>query len=81
MFNEKTVISTRFKSVFVASMISIVSSYILVLTDNVVAGQFVGDDAVASMTLIFPIFTMILFIAYLISDGLAMMASYAQGKK
>ena len=80
MFGKKTVISTRFKSVFVASMISIVSAYILILTDNVVAGQFVGDNAVAAMTLIFPIFTVILFVAYLISDGLAMMASYAQGK-
>ena len=50
------------------------------LTDNVVAGQFVGDDAVAAMTLVFPIFTMILFVAYLISDGLVMLASYAQGK-
>ena len=79
MFDKKTVISTRFWSVFWASTLSIVSSYILTLTDNIVAGQFVGDDAVAAMTLIFPVFTMILFVAYLISDGLAMMISYAQG--
>jgi len=45
-----------------------------------VAGQIIGDEAVAAMTLIFPIFTMILFVAYLISDGLVMLASYAQGK-
>lgn len=80
MFGKKTVISTRFKSVFVASMVSMISAYILMLTDNVVAGQVVGDDAVAAMTLIFPIFTSILFVAYLISDGLVMMASYAQGQ-
>ena len=76
---KKTVISTRFWSVFWASTLSIVSSYILTLTDNIVAGQFIGDDAVAAMTLIFPAFIMILFVAYLISDGLAMMISYAQG--
>ncbi len=80
MFDKKTVISTRFKSVFVASMVSMLSAYILMLTDNVVAGQIVGDDAVAAMTLIFPIFTLILFVAYLIADGLVMMASYAQGQ-
>ncbi|MBQ7705963.1 MAG: hypothetical protein IJT73_11175 [Selenomonadaceae bacterium] len=80
MFDKKTVISTRFWAVFVASMVSMISAYILMLTDNVVAGQIVGDDAVAAMTLIFPIFTLILFVAYLISDGLAMMASYAQGR-
>ena len=80
MFDNKTVISTRFWNVFVASIASIVIAYVLTLTDNVVAGQFVGDDAVAAMTLVFPIFTMILFVAYLISDGLVMLASYAQGK-
>ena len=80
MFGKKTVISTRFWSVFVASTASVLIEYILMLTDNVVAGQFVGNDAVAAMTLVFPIFTMILFVAYLISDGLVMMASYAQGK-
>lgn len=80
MFGKKTVISTRFWSVFVASMVSMLSAYILMLTDNVVAGQIVDDDAVAAMTLIFPIFTLILFVAYVIADGLVMMASYAQGK-
>ena len=80
MFNKKTVISTRFWNIFVASIASIVLAYILVLTDNVVAGQIIGDEAVAAMTLIFPVFTMILFVAYLISDGLVMLASYAQGK-
>lgn len=80
MFNKKTVISTRFWSVFVASIFSVTSEYLLVLTDNVVAGQIVGDDAVASMTLMFPIFSFMLFIAYIISDGLVMMASYARGR-
>lgn len=80
MFIKKTVISTRFKSVFVASMVSILNAYILALTDNVVAGQFVGEQAVAAMTLIFPIFTFLLFVSYLIADGLVMMVSYAQGK-
>ena len=77
----KTVISTRFRSVFVASMMSMISSYILILTDNVVAGQVVGDNAVVAMTLIFPIYTLLLFISYVIADGLAMLASYAQGRE
>lgn len=80
LLGEKNVITTRFKSVFVASMVSMVSSYILMLTDNIVAGQFVGDDAVAAMTLIFPVTTFLLFISYIIADGLVMLASYAQGK-
>lgn len=80
LFAKKTVISTRFRSVFVASVLSMVSSYILILTDNVVAGQLIGEEAVAAMTLIFPIFTLLLFVSSLIATGLAMMASYAQGR-
>ena len=78
---NKTVISARFESVFIASTVSMVSAYILILTDNVVAGQVVGADAVAAMTLVFPLFTFLLFVSYIIADGLVMMASYAQGRE
>lgn len=77
---KKTVITTRFWSVFLASMFSMVSSYLLILTDNVVAGQMVGEDAVMGMTLVFPVVTTITFISYLIADGLVMLYSYAKGR-
>lgn len=79
-FCMKTVISERFRSVFVASIASMSISYILILTDSVVAGQFIGDEAVAAMTLVSPIMTLILFISYMVADGLAMMFSYAKGR-
>ena len=75
----KTVISERFYSVFRASLASMSISYVLILTDNVVAGQFVGENAVAAMTLVAPIMTLVFFLSYMISDGLAMMFSYAKG--
>ena len=80
LFGKKTVIFTRFRSVFLASMVSMTVSYILMLTDNVVAGQLLGPQAVAAMSLVFPMMTMLFFVSYLIADGLAMMAAYAQGK-
>ena len=80
LLGRKTVISTRFRYVFFASMVSMTVSYILMLTDNVVAGQILGQQAVAAMSLVFPLLTMLFFISYLIADGLAMMAAYAQGK-
>lgn len=79
-FGPKTVISTRFRSVFTAAMFSMVSAYTLILTDNVAAGQLVCEEAVMSMTLVFPLITFIIFISYLITDGLVMMISYAMGK-
>ena len=76
----KTVIGARFRSVFVASIASMTISYVLILTDNVVAGQFIGDKAVAAMTLVSPMMTLIFFLSYMVADGLAMMFSYAKGK-
>lgn len=78
--NDKTVIGERFRSVFVASLASMAISYVLILTDNVVAGQFIGEEAVAAMTLVAPIMTLIFFLSYMVADGLAMMFSYAKGK-
>jgi len=80
LWGKKTVISTRFRSVFAAAMFSMASAYVLILTDNVAAGQLVGENAVVSMTLVFPLITFIIFVSYLIADGLAMMLSYAQGR-
>ncbi|TYZ31030.1 hypothetical protein FZ041_00480 [Selenomonas caprae] len=79
-FGPKTVISTRFRSVFTAAMFSMVSAYTLILTDNVAAGQLVSKEAVMSMTLVFPLITFIIFVSYLIADGLVMMISYAMGR-
>ena len=80
LWGKKTVISNRFRSVFAAAMFSMASAYVLILTDNVAAGQLVGENAVVSMTLVFPLITFIIFVSYLIADGLAMMLSYAQGR-
>ncbi|SEA07875.1 MATE family efflux transporter [Selenomonas ruminantium] len=80
LFGPKTVISSRFRAVFTAAMFSMVSAYILILTDNVAAGQLVGEKAVVSMTLVVPLLTFIIFVSYLIADGLAMMLSYAMGR-
>lgn len=79
-WGKKTVISMRFRSVFAAALFSMASAYVLILTDNVAAGQLVGEEAVMSMTLVFPLLTLIIFVSYLIADGLAMMLSYAQGR-
>ncbi|ORT99973.1 Multi antimicrobial extrusion protein (Na(+)/drug antiporter) [Anaerovibrio sp. JC8] len=81
ILRKKTVISTRFRSVFVSAMVAMTLSYILMLSDNIVAGQFIDDDAVAAMSLVFPLLTILFFVSYLIADGLGMMAAYAQGQE
>lgn len=80
LFGNKTVIADRFWKVFRASMFSMVSAYLLMLTDNVAAGQLVNEKAVMGITLVFPLVTFIIFMSYIIADGLTMKLSYAQGK-
>lgn len=77
---KKTVITSRFWQVFKAATFSMASAYILMLTDNVSAGQLVGEKAVMGITLVFPLVTFIIFMSYIIADGLVMKLSYAQGK-
>ena len=77
---KRTVISTRFWLVFKAAMFSMMSAYLLILTDNVAAGQLVGEGAVMGITLVFPLVTFIIFMSYIIADGLVMKLSYAQGR-
>ncbi|MBQ1615451.1 MAG: polysaccharide biosynthesis C-terminal domain-containing protein [Selenomonas sp.] len=77
---KKTVITTRFWHVFKASMFSMLSAYLLILTDNITAGHLVGEQAVMGVTLVFPLVTFIIFMSYIIADGLAMKLSYAQGR-
>ena len=62
-WGKKTVISMRFRSVFAAALFSMASAYVLILTDNVAAGQLVGEEAVMSMTLVFPLLTFIIFVS------------------
>ena len=81
VLRKKTVISTRFWSVFTSAMVAMTLSYILMLSDNIVAGQFINDDAVAAMSLVFPLMTILFFLSYLIADGLGMLAAYAQGQE
>ena len=76
VLRKKTVISTRFWSVFTSAMVAMTLSYILMLSDNIVAGQFINDDAVAAMSLVFPLMTILFFLSYLIADGLGMLAAY-----
>ena len=60
---KRTVISTRFWLVFKAAMFSMMSAYLLILTDNVAAGQLVGEGAVMGITLVFPLVTFIIFMS------------------
>ena len=81
VLRKKTVISTRFWSMFTSAMVAMTLSYILMLSDNIVAGQFINDDAVAAMSLVFPLMTILFFLSYLIADGFGMLAAYAQGQE
>ena len=77
---KQSIISKRFLPVLAASTLSTMSTYILMLTDSIIAGNMIGTDAVMAITLISPIVSFILFVCYVLSSGTALAASYHRGR-
>lgn len=80
MNGKRSIISKRFLPVLVASTLSTMSTYILMLTDSIIAGNLLGTDAVMAITLISPIVSFVVFVCYVLSSGTALAASVHRGR-
>ena len=77
---KKNFISEKFKSIFLVSTLSMLVEYIVMLSDNVIAGNLVGERAVAAITLVGPAFSISVFFAFLVSQGTIILMAFAVGE-
>ena len=77
---KKSVILERFKSILTAATFSMATSYILVLSECIIAGNLIGEEAVAAIALVAPIIPFLQFIGEMIAAGTFALISYAGGK-
>ena len=77
---KKSVISERFKSILTAATVSMATSYILVLSECIIAGNMIGEEAVAAIALVAPVIPFLQFIGEMIAAGTFALISYAGGK-
>jgi Na+-driven multidrug efflux pump len=73
--------STRkFYSLLFTSSVAMAIAFIMLLSDTVIAGQFIGENAIAGVNLVLPVFSMAAFVSALFSVGTSASYSYEMGK-
>ena len=77
----KTFVGERFRSTFIASTLSLMIAYLVLMSGNIIAGNILGESALAGLTLILPFFTVLIFISYLISIGTGVAMAIKTGEE
>ena len=70
----------KFKSLLVAGSFTILASYVVRLSDSIVAGNMIGEDALAGVNLVGPCLSAVSFLAGLIATGCGTEYSLAMGR-
>ncbi len=79
MFMKKSFASKKFYSILIVATLSMVVEYAVLLSDNIIAGHMIGETALAAITVVQPIFSLTIFVAFLISVGSTVLMAYEVG--
>lgn len=77
---KKTVLTSRFFAVTRVSFAGLTQVNISEFVKQAAAGQLIGPDAVAGISVVLPVLTFLSFLGNVIATGTTMLASYAQGR-
>ncbi len=72
--------SQKFYSLLLSSCIDMVIAVIMTLSDTLVAGYFLGENAVSAVGVITPVFSFTISVSVLFSSGLSVCYNYEMGK-
>ena len=78
--NREYVVRGVYRSFLIVSVLSLVSSTLGGLIDNVIVGQFLGSDALAAMGIVSPIMLLFLALGTLCASGGSILAAQALGR-
>ena len=77
---EKTLMSGKFYSMLLGGTLTMLVGSVLLMSDSVIAGIFVGSDAVAGVTLVTPLYSLAAFFGSLFALGMPIVYSEEMGK-
>ena len=66
----------KYRQILRASLLVEAVSYIMTMTDTLIAGNMIGEDALAAAGLVAPLLTVTTFIASVINSGTLLNYSY-----
>lgn len=76
----KNLITKKYRSIFTATTLGMIVEYILLLSDNIIAGQMLGEQSLAALSLIFPFVNFAFFLTYFLSYGVTICTSQEIGR-
>ena len=77
---QKTLISKKYFSMLLGGTLTMMVVSILLMSDSVIAGSFIGSDAVAGITLVTPMYSLVVFFSSVFSLGVPIIYSTEMGK-
>ena len=69
----------KYNALLVSSLLGWIVSLLGELSDGVIAGIFINEDAVSAVSLVTPIFSFLFFVSGFIAQGTAILFSRASG--
>src|SRR5574344_470060 len=78
---RRTLVADDFVHLLIPAMLSVMVDYILELADSIIAGNMLGNKALAGVTLCQPFFSFFLFVQVLILTGTAVLYSESVGRE
>ena len=70
----------KFKALLFVSTLSMVLEYLVILVDNIIVGNVLGEEALSAVTLVMPYFTFCIFLRMLVSVGTPILMTIEIGK-
>lgn len=70
----------KFKSLLLVSTLSMVLEYLVVLLDNIIVGNIMGEEFLSAVTLMMPYYTFCIFLRMLVSIGTPILMTIEIGK-
>ena len=80
MRGKPNFLGKKYRVLFIASMLGWIVSLVGELSDSIIAGIFINEDAVSAISLVQPVFSMLMFLCYLIAGGTGTLYSRAAGE-
>lgn len=75
-----TFANRKFIGLLGAATVVIVAEYVLVLSDSVIAGRMIGEEALGAMNLLMPVFMLVSFFTWLLAVGTSIVYSDAMAR-
>ena len=80
MNRKQTFMSRKFYSILMGGTLTSVMATVLLVSDTVIAGTVLGEDAVVGISLVTPMYSLAAFFGYLFSLGVPILYSNAMGR-